>query len=261
MFKQSFLLILIALATTSCEKVIDLKLKSSSTQYVIKGNVVAGDSIHEVSITKSIPFDQSNIFPTVDGATVTLSDDQGNSTVLTYQGNGTYLTSNFTAYTDRTYTLMIEHDENTFKASCYLPKVVPLLGVVFLKNEFFGESGKIIVPQFQDPSDVVNYYSFSYFNVNKPDKETGLLIRDDENTNGQMNQQPLFDGFTMQPKDTIRLTMSGIAKEVYTFYYSKNLNTSGNTGAPANPVNNWSNNALGYFTAQNEQVLDFVVPE
>ncbi len=253
-------LTVIALVGFSCEQVIDLKLKESDSQYVIKGVVVEGDSSHVVTISKSIPFDQNNIFPGVTGATLTLTDNLGNSTTLNDLGDGKYAAQNYPAIAGRTYTLSVNHDGNTFTASSFLPSKVPLQGVEFLPNQFFGETGFIIVPKFQDPAGIANFYTFRYSLVNDPSKETGRLIRDDENTDGQVNEQPLFDGFNLQSKDTVTLTMTGISREVYKFYTSKSINTSGNSGAPANPVSNWSNNALGYFSAQNEQTIVFIVP-
>ncbi len=51
---KNILFILLAAAVTlvSCRKVIDLDLKETDPQFVLKGEVNAGDSVHTLNITK-----------------------------------------------------------------------------------------------------------------------------------------------------------------------------------------------------------------
>jgi hypothetical protein len=257
-----YLILLVAtLAFVSCRKEIDLKLKSSEPQYVMKGLVEAGDSVHYVEITKTVAFDQLNEFPTVSGAVVTLKDNLGNSEVLLETTPGRYETLNFMAFEERSYTMEISHDGNNFVASCAIPKKVPLQGVDFIPNQFFGAEGLLVVPKYQDPTDAKNFYIFNYRDVNDVKRKTGTILREDGNTNGQVNQQPLFEGFSLQPGDTISFKMYGIAETTYVYYFSKAQNTNPNSGAPANPVTNWNNDALGYFMARNQQSLEFIIPQ
>src|ERR1700744_340542 len=75
---------LLMLASFSCQKVIDLKLDNAAPQIVIEGNVVnVRGGTQTVVISRSVPFTNTNTFPPVSGATVTINDGKGNNYTLT----------------------------------------------------------------------------------------------------------------------------------------------------------------------------------
>lgn len=260
MKKLLILLVLFSLSIASCEKVIDLKLGSSETRYVLKGEVVSGDSTHHLSITTSIPFDQSNNFPAITDAVVTLSDDLGNTGLMVHIGDGIYEIQNFQAFDGRTYTMTAKIGDKTFASSVTIPYVVTLNGATAIESSFFGQTGNIIVPDFEDPAQYQNFYKFQFNQKDSLDNDSGIIISDDEITNGQVNQQPFIGSYFPLSGDTVIYKMWGISKSEYDFLYSKETNTGGNTAAPANPISNWSGNALGYFSAHNFQQIQIVIP-
>lgn len=73
----------IILAFTSCEKIIDVALKDSEKQYVIEGTVTnnAGDCTVRISKTKN--FSDNNNFEGIANASVSVTDNNGNTTTLT----------------------------------------------------------------------------------------------------------------------------------------------------------------------------------
>jgi hypothetical protein len=249
----------------SCEEVIDLQLKTSEPQYVIQGFVNEGDSSHFVKISKTVPFDQTNVFPLVNGAVVTLSDDQGNTATMAEDSAGYYSAKNFPAFGGRKYVLLIEHEGNEFEASSSMPFPVALTDVFLIPGSGFSGGGFLVVPQYVDPAEFKNYYAFQTVVIGlRNDKlvyrETKNLLRDDELTNGQSNQQPLFEIGGLQKGDTMYFEMHGISASANLYYFSKNQNTDPNSGAPANPVSNFSNGALGYFSARTVKDTLIVVP-
>ncbi|MBU2061762.1 MAG: DUF4249 domain-containing protein [Bacteroidetes bacterium] len=255
-----YFLITIALIFSSCRKEIDLKLKDTEPQYVIVGVITAGDSLHFVEISKTVSFSAENNFPKVSGAQVVVMDNFGNSFSFLETEPGRYENTTKDFVEGRTYTLQVNDQGKTFQAISTIPKIVPLLGMQFLPNQFFGEDGFIIVPTYKDESNVRNFYTFQYVDINDSKRFTNLIIRDDEFSDGQFNQQPLFEGFAVNSGDTIGLEMCGIDLAVYNYYFSKIQNTDPNSGAPANPVSNWNNDALGYFAARNIQQTIAIVP-
>ncbi|MDB0063157.1 DUF4249 domain-containing protein [Crocinitomicaceae bacterium] len=260
MNKVLILTALFLIGTVSCTKVIDLELKESDSQIVLKGEVNSGELIHSLSITKSIAFNQDNVFPGLTGATVTLTDNQGNSETLVDLGDGNYKTVNFLAAAGRTYTFNVVAEGETFVSSSTIPALVPLLGIDFIPSSFFGSTGNIIVPKFLDPAGIKNSYIFYYYNADSLDQNSGYIFANDNFADGQLNQQPFFGNWSPESGDSVIYEMYGIDTPVFVYYFSFEQNTSGNSGAPANPVSNWSNNALGYFTAQNFQSFSALVP-
>jgi hypothetical protein len=70
--------------------------------------------------------------------------------------------------------------------------------------------------------------------------------------------------------DLIRVELMSIDKAAYDFYLTANsVNASGGNGrgpsstsaAPTNPVTNWSNKALGYFSAYRTSKSEIVLSE
>ncbi len=260
---KNILFILLAAAVTlvSCRKVIDLDLKETDPQFVLKGEVNAGDSVHTLNITKSAAFDQDNVFPGVVGANVVLSDNFGNSETLVDLGNGNYETVNFPALEGRTYTFTVVVEGKTFIANSTIPGLVPLFDVDFIPSNFFGDTGFIMVPKYVDPAGIKNSYLYYFYNKNDDLENSGYIIGNDDFADGKLNEQPFFGNYTPDAGDTVIYQMFGIDENVYKYYFSFQQNTDGNSGAPANPVSNWSNSALGYFTAQNFQEIEVVAPQ
>ena len=258
--KNRILVLILLASMASCRKEIDLKLKDTEPQFVIEGVVTAGDSLHYILITKTVSFSAENVFPGVSGALVKVSDGNGKVFSFSEVSPGRYENYSKEFVEGQTYTLTVEAEGQTFQAKSKIPKIVPLMGAVYLPNQFFGNEGLILIPVYKDEVGTPNFYTFRYKDVNDADKDSGLNIRDDEFSDGQFNQQPIF-GYSLEVGDTVMLEMTGIDDLLYKYYFSKIQNTDPNSGAPANPVSNISNNALGYFSARNVQRIVTVVKE
>jgi hypothetical protein len=262
----SLSLVLFLLLMSSCEKVINIDLKDSDPLYVIEGAVTDGESIHTIKISKSIVFSSVNTFPGVSGAIVTLSDDLGNSEVLVESTPGVYLSSTLLGLEGHTYVLDVKIDGKNFVSTSTIPSKVNLDLLFFIDDNFGGNGGKIAVPIRQDPIGIKNNYKFdmqvSRFKENKGwEKESSILIQNDDFSDGQINQQPLFGSLgAFFQNDTCKVDMFCIDKNIYQYFYSLSLNGPNGAATPANPTSNISGGCLGYFTAQTKQTLTIVVP-
>src|SRR3546814_20603246 len=86
-----FILPVLILWVTSCEKVIDLNLKGVEAKYVIEGTLSNQPGDCQVLISQTKDFDQDNDFPVISGATVTiLSTGDETATTLTEKAPGIY---------------------------------------------------------------------------------------------------------------------------------------------------------------------------
>lgn len=258
--------LIIVLAFTSCEKVIDIALKDSEKQYVIEGVLTnrPGDCVVRVSKTQS--FSNNNDFEGVAGAVVSITDHNGNATVLTdIAATGVYRSGPLVAATGRSYTLRVGVDGEVFTASCTMPAMVHMDSLYIREERFFGEAVQLANVTFSDPPGKGNSYRFIQY-VNGM-KERNIFIRDDDYSDGKASVVTLFtapgdDEDGIKSGDTVKVDMLCIAPAVYKYWYSLDQGASGysNSASPANPVTNIEGGALGYFSVHTVQSKTVVVP-
>ena len=95
-------LFLVFISFVSCEKVIQLDLKNSTPHVVIQGNIYDQPGPYVVQISSSVNFDASSTYPPVTGAKVVISDNLGQSEILTESLPGNYITSRLRGIPGRT---------------------------------------------------------------------------------------------------------------------------------------------------------------
>ncbi|MEO8589260.1 MAG: DUF4249 domain-containing protein [Flavobacteriales bacterium] len=251
-------IILLSVAFSACRKEITLDLEEESNKVVIEAIVDQGPGPHTVLLTRSSGFDASNTFPAISNATVTLSDDLGNSEQLTETGPGRYTTTTLEGGQERTYQLNASVDGTTYNAQCAMPVAVALDTLLIDSFPSFGTYTRIIIPGYIDPAGIANYYRFVVF-VNG-DKQDGVNIESDRFTDGNMVLQPLFlNDVELNSGDVVQVTMECITSEVYDYFFSMAQNVD-NASTPADPVSNITGGALGYFSVRTSSTKSVVVP-
>ena len=264
--KNIFLIIISLFLVISCEREIDLNLEDQSGNIVIEANVTDQAGPYTVRITKSVSFTQSNTYPGIENAQVTLSDDLGQTENLQHIGNGIYQASSFQGQSGRTYTLKVQTDGKEYTSQSKMPEAVEFQGLEQDSFMVAGETSYTLLPIFVDPPALGNRYLFTY-SVNDNPKKYFSEFSDNVN-NGAPNQRPLIlpnddeDGdVKVKVGDKITVKMQCIDDAVYTFY-SALLQLSGGGGGgvtPTNPPSNISNGALGYFSAHTVSVKTIVI--
>ena len=264
--KNIFLIIISLFLVISCEREIDLNLEDQSGNIVIEANVTDQAGPYTVRITKSVSFTQSNTYPGIENAQVTLSDDLGQTENLQHIGDGIYQASSFQGQSGRTYTLKVQTDGKEYTSQSKMPEAVEFQGLEQDSFMVAGETSYTLLPIFVDPPALGNRYLFTY-SVNDNPKKYFSEFSDNVN-NGAPNQRPLIlpnddeDGdVKVKVGDKITVKMQCIDDAVYTFY-SALLQLSGGGGGgvtPTNPPSNISNGALGYFSAHTVSVKTIVI--
>ena len=264
--KNIFLIIISLFLVISCEREIDLNLEDQSGNIVIEANVTDQAGPYTVRITKSVSFTQSNSYPGIENAQVTLSDDLGQTENLQHIGDGIYQASSFQGQSGRTYTLKVQTDGKEYTSQSKMPEAIQFQGLEQDSFMVAGETSYTLLPIFVDPPALGNRYLFTY-SVNDNPKKYFSEFSDNVN-NGAPNQRPLIlpnddeDGAVkVKVGDKITVKMQCIDDAVYTFY-SALLQLSGGGGGgvtPTNPPSNISNGALGYFSAHTVSVKTIVI--
>lgn len=241
-----FFSMLTLIVLSSCEKVIDIDLNSEDPKVVIEAYFYEGDSTHTVTITKTLNFDETQAFPQVNNATVTISDNLGNTAAFISNGDGTYTLNNFPGIGGRTYTLTVLVDGKTYTAQSVMAQPVIMDDLLVDLIPFGQDTFKTVVPVFQDPGGIANYYSYHVFQngIRRGD----INLQDDQFIDGNISLQPLFLS-ELNLGDTIRVDMFGIDKPIWQYFNQLEVNTTSGT-TPANPVSNFSGGCMGFFSAR-----------
>jgi hypothetical protein len=248
------------LALTSCQKEIVLDLDSSNTKIVIEGVITDQNENYKVRITKTVNFTESNNFPAVTGAIVTISDDAGNSEKLTETSAGTYQTAKLKGTPGRTYSLNVNAEGVVYTAKSKMPSPVILNDLRIVKNLVRppGETEDLYntFPQFIDPQERGNNYQFIQ-STDRLGRDNAIVVSNDNVENGQPYSRPVVSrDFKVKAGDILTLEMRCIDKPTYDYFFTlaqiKGNGPGGGT-TPTNPDSNISGGALGYFSAYTVQ--------
>lgn len=243
---------LLTLATTSCQKVIDVDLNDANPRMVIEAKYNATDSIVLVVVSYTTSYFDNAPPQYVDNATVIITDGNGIGTLVPSIGQGVYQLNNYIPQTGTTYTMTVSHDGVDYTASSTLmPTLVQEIPTYeYYDSGFFSETGGYLVSfGFQDPTGLGNCYkAILTANDTTHNKLDEILIGDDELTDGNFIERPAFEFFDVG--DTVSFEIQAIDQRAYDYYNELLTLTGGqSSAAPANPTYYWSNEALGSFIA------------
>ena len=257
--------IIITLAIVSCQKVININLNSSAPQFVVEGSVTDSLQPFLVKITRSVNFDQDNVFPAVSGARVAITDkNTGHTDSLSETHPGLYQTTGLltAGVPGHTYFLYINAGGKILTATSTMPMPVTL-DSLYTQIAGFRRGSISVVPVYTDPVEKGNFYRFV---VTKNDTVSdAIYVRSDKLVNGQVIKQPLNggggSGSKIQPADFITVELQCIDSMIYQFYYTLQQSRSSNSATPTNPVSNiMGGQALGYFSAHTTRSKSIIVP-
>jgi len=227
-------------------------LNSASPRIVIEGNISEGVGTYYVKLSQTVNFDQRNNFPPVTGAVITISDTSGSSETLEETQPGSYRTSEFfQGELGRTYTLKVDIQGKEYIAHSTMPYTVYIDSLSVVNMPFGRNNSKVVNVHFNDPAGISNYYRFVE-EVNGVTQKY-IFLTDDRLQDGQNITASLFSAdTTIHSGDQVMVYLQCIDKGVYEYFRTAELISEGRGGesaSPTNPISNFSNGALGYFSA------------
>ena len=243
----------ILISFASCEKVIDVKLNTSASKLVIEGMITDQLGVQTITVTESVPYTNSNVYPPVTGAQVVVTDDDNHTWTFTETKPGIYTYPSLKAETSHKYTMKVVAKNTTYTASSTMPSLVKLDTLSIKIITFGGDDIKTVEAHFRDPADQVNQYRW-IMKVNGVQIKT-VYADNDRLTNGNEVTETLFYDDDLNEKlktgDVAEVEMQCIDKDVFTYWFTLSQQTDNGPGGgvtPGNPPSNISNNALGYFS-------------
>ena len=254
-------LLLIAVVAFSCKKVINLDLGNDSGKLVIEANITDEPGPQYVKLSRNVPFNSTNTYPPVSGATVTIDNNQGRVAQFKEGPAGTYVLDSARATAGRTYTLSVTAGGKTYKASSTMPDFVVMDSIATSNNILDKSDNKrMMTVFFNDPADVKNQYRFVMY-VNRVQVNT-IFAFDDQFIDGKHVTLDLQQTETdIYPGDTVKIEMQNIDRPVYTYWFTLEQQQGNNPGgavAPSNPPTNITPATLGYFSAHTTQSISIV---
>ena len=244
---------------SSCEKYIELDLEQGDPKVVIEANMSDLNPVTAI-VSRSSEFFQGEFDP-IEDALLVLSDDLGNKDTLLYTQSGIYVGSRI-GQVGGTYTLNVIADGQLFTASSYLNASVPIDSIKYEaeESEFPGQEGKYVKFWYKDIPGQRDYYRIQYYYDDVIEiGPNSIRISTDVFDDGLVNEVTTRDSVGVGVKVEARLFK--ITEQ--TFDYLNTLQDivsqqPGGSGVPQNPIQVWSNGALGYFSAAGESSMEIV---
>ena len=257
-------IITLLLFTVGCEDVIVVDLNNADPAIVIEAAIIEDNSVSRVVITKSTDFYNPGVYTTVSGATILVNDSEGNEYEFNEISDGVYENHDIAGKSGVGYSIEVIAEGNTYDAISTMPNQIFLDSLSLedapdRRGDKEGLGRFYLHLYFQDQPNIDDYCRFKLYSNGT--QLGGFNIYNDKLTDGNYIDYRLVLGGEegdIKLGDIITVELQSIDKAAFDFYKTANsVNASGGSGrgpgatsaAPANPVTNWSNKALGFFSA------------
>ena len=275
-------LIVASLAFAACEKIVEVDLPSEENRLVIEGQITSTKEPWKVRLTSSQPYFNQNEATTISNAIVRITGTDGQDILLSHTDTGMFVSDDsLTCTVGESYTLNVSYDGQSYEATEELNQGFDFdtLATYFLPdNNGFIQSGYYIFIQGKENPETGDYYLFNAYKndtLQSPQldsDEFGSVSYLNENFDAKniiaelaLGKTPRPFPFTVEPGDSIRVEQFVISRAYYQFLIDLSIQ-QGRSGSPfdsppANPNNNLSNGALGFFSVAHKVSEEMVVPE
>lgn len=262
------LLLLIIFVFPGCQKVINVDLNEAAPRIVIEGTINDRRGPYTVTISKSGSYFNQPVLPPVTGAVAIITDNSGITDTLKEVNSGIYISSKIRGIPGKTYSLKVMSENQEYEGSSTMFSHVNLDSLTLVRSDpqrfdFGGNNQKEIPLEihcfFRDPLEK-NFYRIKVFRNDSINTQNYRLF-DDQYTNGQVTELRVAHA---NAGDKYRVELYSLDSKTYGYYRTLDdlLYTNPVFGStPANPDNNLSNGALGYFGAFAVSVKTIIITD
>lgn len=256
------ILILILLASFfACEEVVTIDLEQTDVKLTIDGLLTDQLKTHEVKLTTSIDFYDTDI-PPVSVATVEVVDEFG--TTYNYTHNPLAVDSlegvfyseiPYQGQTGRAYTLNVTYDGTTYSATDTLKRVTSIdsLAIQLDQQAVNDDENDGMIYQVvlfaEEPDETDDFYFFKFYRDSVREDSDQIYAFDDRTLGSSLDGLP--SPILFREGELAGVEIYSLTREQYVFYVdlANILNGDGGLFAPppANPRTNLSNGALGIW--------------
>lgn len=247
MIKYNLTILVLVLILSSCEKVVNIDLKNAESMLVIEGKIDNSGNPAKVTISKTVPFSNDNLYPTVTGAKVTVTDNLGNTYIFSEQSSGIYTNASLVGTSGTKYSLKVELNNNVYTSSSTMP--MPVI-IDSIKQDKITLSEPIIFVRafFKDAPGFGSKYQLVE-KVNGKQNKIPFLFDDIYLDGGIVPYELIDQDAKIKVGDTVNVEIRAIDDNIYKYLRGLQDNTIGGT-VPANPESNITGGVFGFFSAQ-----------
>ena len=258
--------IVIILFSSACTDVVDVEVQDGPIRLVVEASLDwekgTPGNVQSIRLRTSTPFFDTNSLTNVTGATVTVTNNVSSEEfVFEDQNNGEYLTTSFEPVLGQSYTLQIQYNGETYRATETMTSVTEITNVFQDRIDGFDDEELEVHVVFTDPIEEGNNYLFRF--ERRGDLLPDLEVAEDEFINGneidwwyEIEEDEDQNILPFMPGDIVDIEMYGISRDYYD-YIKILISQLGGVGLfEATPVavrgncineTNPENYAFGYF--------------
>lgn len=271
---------MIVLGTNACRKVVDWDLEGAEPKLVVEGAISNLNQPWEVKLSMTRDYFENSEIPKVESATVTISDDLGNTDTLFHFGDGLYRTMNNKAcLPGRFYSLEISYAGKKYTATEKCREQEPIDTFTYFYQPFrngFIEPGYYVFEIADEIDSPGDYYEWVLYKNDTLQDDFGYILDSDEFADfSYFNQNidlenitleflPRPFPFTFEVGDRIRLEQRCVSKNYFDYLieFSTQYNRQGSPfdSPPSNPTGNVIG-AYGFFSVQNIDIKELLIEE
>ena len=271
--KNIIIIISSILVFSACSEPINLKLKSSDSKLVIEAKYSSLTPGMYALITKNATYFGNDSIQGINDADVIVTI--GDTTVHLHNlKSGLYVIPLSSKYLYKTYTMSVVANGKTYEATSTMPQPVKIDSVKINQSE------GIMARRDQNIKDTTTNYTVNvYFKdpIGTNYYKIILYKNGKRLTDNPYSEEQVFDDLFFKPNTSINMQLvincmgsekitaelMSIDKAAYDYYMSL-LTTmqaaGGSFSVPENPLSNFSNDALGFFSAYGSDTLSAIVP-
>lgn len=257
----------------SCTEEITLDISLGKERLVVDGGIELDAATNETRVevklsTTTAYFDEA-ANPVLSIDRVIILDESDREYLLTETSSGVYLSTDLIAQIEERYRLVVEWNGERYEAESTLLAVPELQSIYQISQEatFFDDAGIKLAIDFQDPSEVQNFYHFEQYRndtllLSPSGGNQFQLVVKDEFFNGEFIESYVpGDEFSFLPDDIGRIKMRSLDEKAFKFYklfYEKSVDEPSFIVGETPPVaikgnvinrDEPENYGLGYFLA------------
>lgn len=247
-------IIILLLAFPACEKVIEIDVANAKEVIVIEALMTIDRQPFTVQVSKTTPYFGASSSNPVSGAVVSIRSEKGKPRYFVEKEPGYYVLPKIHALAGFWYIVDVKYEGIKYSARSFMHERVSIADIGFTYFDGYGifDSGYKVNTFIRDPENTENYYKIKFYVNGKPTTNpAGFSLYSDELFNGKaigLGQRSMV----FKRTDTLTVELQTIDKATYD-YFSTLESISGlevlQSISPSNPISNFDNGALGYFSA------------